>query len=494
MLTRIRVRGFKNLRDVEVRFGAFTCIAGTNAVGKSNLFDAILFLGSLASKPCLEAALSVRDKTGRFSDLESLFSFDNHDSKRQVSLEADLLLPRSAVDDLGQTAIPKIYFVTYSVTLELVESTSDVLQPSLRIVEESLHYIQTTSASKRLGRWQTKAWLRSVVSGRRTSPFISTKRGSGKSTIRLHQDGRSGRNRDFRGDTLPRTVLSTVNAIESPTALVARREMQSWSLLALEPSALRSPDTYSSPSKLGADGSHLPATLYALQRSAEAQEHPALRRDYSGMVGARLAELVEDVAGIAVERDDRRELLTLFVQDTVGGRHPARALSDGTLRFIALSVLEADPRAGGVLCFEEPENGIHPARIPAMIRLLRDLAVDPRQPVDRDNPLRQVIVNTHSPAVIGQVPSDSLLFAERVNAVVDGVRVQNVVFRPVEGSWRSEMDGAPEPVQKGAIISYLNPTRQLPTNVGSSFERLVDRPDIAQLLFWPPTTTEERAE
>jgi hypothetical protein len=35
------VKGFKNLKEVDVRFGPFTCIAGGNAVGKSNLFDAI---------------------------------------------------------------------------------------------------------------------------------------------------------------------------------------------------------------------------------------------------------------------------------------------------------------------------------------------------------------------------------------------------------------------------------------------------------------------
>ena len=41
MLTRLRVKGFKNLVDVEAHFGPFTCIAGANAVGKSNLFDAV---------------------------------------------------------------------------------------------------------------------------------------------------------------------------------------------------------------------------------------------------------------------------------------------------------------------------------------------------------------------------------------------------------------------------------------------------------------------
>jgi len=45
MIIRIKVKGFKNLVDVDVRFGPFTCVAGVNGVGKSNLFDAIRFLG-----------------------------------------------------------------------------------------------------------------------------------------------------------------------------------------------------------------------------------------------------------------------------------------------------------------------------------------------------------------------------------------------------------------------------------------------------------------
>ncbi|MHC5724522.1 MAG: AAA family ATPase, partial [Nostoc sp.] len=48
MLTRLKVSGFKNLVDVDVQFGAFTCVAGANGVGKSNLFDAIRFLSAIA--------------------------------------------------------------------------------------------------------------------------------------------------------------------------------------------------------------------------------------------------------------------------------------------------------------------------------------------------------------------------------------------------------------------------------------------------------------
>ena len=51
VLTRLKVEGFKNLDRIDVRLGPFTCVAGPNGVGKSNLFDAISFLAALADKP-----------------------------------------------------------------------------------------------------------------------------------------------------------------------------------------------------------------------------------------------------------------------------------------------------------------------------------------------------------------------------------------------------------------------------------------------------------
>ena len=71
---------------------------------------------------------------------------------------------------------------------------------------------------------------------------------------------------------------------------------------------------------------------------------------------------------IRIDRDEKRELLTLMMTGQEGTELPARALSDGTLRFLALSVLELDPETPGLICLEEPENGIHPDRIPAMLR------------------------------------------------------------------------------------------------------------------------------
>ena len=51
-------------------------------------------------------------------------------------------------------------------------------------------------------------------------------------------------------------------------------------------------------------------------------------------------------------------------------------LSEGTLRLLSLCILEYDDKHTGLLCFEEPENGIHPFRMKAMANLLKDLSVD----------------------------------------------------------------------------------------------------------------------
>src|SRR5262249_38877228 len=96
-----------------------------------------------------------------------------------------------------------------------------------------------------------------------------------------------------------------------PTILAARREMQSWTLLALEPSAMRSPDPFSAKPYVDAHGAHLAATLYRQASSADPMDKAAGDRVYNA-VATRLSELIETTA-VRVVSDDRRELLTLEV-------------------------------------------------------------------------------------------------------------------------------------------------------------------------------------
>ncbi len=493
MLTRLKVSGFKNLVDVDVRFGPFTCVVGPNAVGKSNLFDAIRFLSVLANHTLMEAAASVRDQDGRTANMRSLFHRMGDLYAKKMSFEAEMLVPRKAVDDLGQEAKATITFLRYSLELAYRETGDSLLPGALEIMKEELVHISQRDALKHLlFPHSAKHWRESVVDGRRTNaPFISTKIEGENRIINLHQDGgSSGRPLPRPAANLPRTVLSVANAAESPTVLVARREMEAWRMLQLEPAALRRPDEFSSSTRLGTDGSHLAATLYRLARDAGKGEGNGLVEEakiiqtYS-QIANRLIELIDDVYDLYIDRDEKRELLTLYVKDRGGTPHPAQALSDGTLRFLALAVLEMDPQNQGVLCLEEPENGIHPARIPSILDLLRDIAVDTREAIGPDNPLRQVIVNTHSPAVFKQVLDESVLFVKTVEAM-DGAGhlFKTAHFCWLPDTWRTRGIEESNEVAPGDLLAYLNsvlPKDRLETPVEG--RRVVDREDAQQLLL-----------
>jgi predicted ATPase len=506
MLTRLKVSGFKNLVDVDVRFGPFTCVSGVNGVGKSNLFDAIKFLSALADRPLIDAASSVRDESGRTSDVRSLFHCVGDKYDDEMSFEAEMIIPRDGIDDLGQKAKAKITFLRYTVVLAY--RTDDSLRPvgSLEIKKEELVHINIGDANKHILFHNKAPWRRSAVSGRRTSPFISTEGEEANRVIKLHQDGGGGRPLSRSAANLPRTVLSVTNAAESPTALLARKEMRSWRLLQLEPSSLRKPDEFTAPTRLEADGSHLAATLYHLARfdknhktNGRASEEASTQ--VYAQVANRLAELIDDAYEVWIDRDERRELLTLQVKDRDGTSHPARALSDGTLRFLALAVLELEPEAQGLICLEEPENGIHPERIPAMLRLLQDIATDTTEPIGLDNPLRQVIINTHSPAVVGQVTDDSLLVAELKETIRAGQRFKRISFSCLPDTWRAQKSsGEVSVVAKGKLLSYLNPMAPIELDTdfdsnsngqrgtkqtGPKIQRVVDRPDLQPLLPFP---------
>jgi predicted ATPase len=95
-------------------------------------------------------------------------------------------------------------------------------------------------------------------------------------------------------------------------------------------------------------------------------------------------------------------------------RFSSRVLSDGTLRILALLTLLHDPKRRGVLCFEEPENGIHEARVKGLIELLRDFCTDLNEPPQQGEKLSQILVNCHSPEVMSHLLPNEIVAADMV--------------------------------------------------------------------------------
>jgi predicted ATPase len=81
---------------------------------------------------------------------------------------------------------------------------------------------------------------------------------------------------------------------------------------------------------------------------------------------------------------------------------PATRLSDGTLRYLFLLALLLDPTPPPLICLEEPEIGLHPD----MMSTIADLLVEASERT-------QLIVTTHSEALVSSLPPESVLVCER---------------------------------------------------------------------------------
>jgi predicted ATPase len=81
---------------------------------------------------------------------------------------------------------------------------------------------------------------------------------------------------------------------------------------------------------------------------------------------------------------------------------PADALSDGTLRFICLATLLAQPALPSVIILDEPELGLHPFAIVQLAEMLKTASRE-----------SQVLIATQSVTLMNQFELDDLIVVER---------------------------------------------------------------------------------
>ncbi len=446
MLTRIELDGFKSFVNFTLDLGPFQVIIGANGVGKSNLFDALRLLAALAEKNLYEAFQEMR------GDPQELFTLDPDGRPRdRMRLAVEMLVEPRVRDEWGIEKEIQHNRLRYEV--EIVRRPDGRGRDRLAIAHESLRAIPRKGDAW-LRRWKADRWLPKRRTGR-TTPFISTEGEGDQVTVYLHQDGRAGRGRRASlAEQMERTALSGVTgAAEFPHVFAAREEMRRWTLLQLVPQVLRRPSPRLAPSVLHEDGGNLAAVLARLTR-----DHPPVLR----AISAEMARLVPGIQEVRVEEDPVRDLYVLQAQLGDGRAFSSQVLSDGTLRLLALVTLKHDPEFGGVLCFEEPENGVHPLRVKHLIEVLRGMTTDLSDP-DLDRPLRQVIVNTHSPVVAKEVLEDRppvLLFATLVGHAVEGQGVLRLTrIYPVLPTQQLALEWEVDPkLQRytyGQVLRYL---------------------------------------
>ncbi len=411
MITYLKINGFKSFHNFEMEFTPFTVIAGANASGKSNLFDALTLLSRLADTDNLKRAFS--EQRGEFIELFTQYGDDNFATEMEFVVE--MLVDKNVKDAWGNEAKLKYTRLRYELSIRRIKNTSGI--QDLIVSNENLlklNHQEDKWVANAITKKAVEFWRPKVETGRRGIPYIETVRENDIDIIQVPQDGTTGNKRRFPLSNATRTVLSSFDTVDFPHVLAAKEEMKSWKFLQLNPEDLRQATSKNNgEDTISVSGKNLAAALYRIK-----QTDPYSLKEISRKLNSFLPNFVE----VDVLDDKENKQYLIFLKDVDKKEFSSRVLSEGTLRILALCILEYDDRHTGLLCFEEPENGIHPFRIKAMTELLKDLSVDFNE---IEIPLRQVIVNTHSPVLVGNMEAwknnsnVSIWYAQMRNTIID---------------------------------------------------------------------------
>lgn len=390
MLTRIEIDGFKTFEGLSVNLAPFTTVVGSNAAGKSNLFDVIQLLSNLATRDVYEALKDMRGEP-----LE-LFRKTAGGEAKQIRLAAEVLVDPVVRDPWGSEVKITHTRMRYEVTLERRE-----IRPGVERIQVARE--QVLPILRKDDQWAnevtpSKSFRTAYLKYARKNPWLTTESKPDGLTFNIHHDGKQGRNRP--ASAAEATVLySVTNAADFPHLFALREEMRFWRLLQLDPALLRKSAPATATDVLNVDGSNLAAVLAQLKAETKTAEQP------NGVLSDIAAELNNIISGVSeldaeLHPASREYRIKLTMRD--GLLFSSRVVSDGTLRVLALLTLLHDPRHRGLICFEEPENGVHPARIRQLVQRLRDMVTNPTNEIadDQPTPLSQLLLNSHSPVVL----------------------------------------------------------------------------------------------
>lgn len=409
MITYIKIDGFKSFQNFEMDFTPFTVIAGSNAAGKSNLFDALKLLSSLADTDKIQRAF--REQRG---DLMELFTkYDDHTYADTMSFIVDMLVNPTIKDTWGEVATLKYTRLRYELVLH--KFINNIGMTDIEVIKENLTTIKH-GTDKWIGLIPTdtvNTWRPKVYSGKRQKPYMTTELYNDVNTVIVSQDGSQGKRRYYPLNNVTRTVLSSFDSVDFKHILAAKEEMKSWKFLQLNPEDLRLPTSKTTgEDTISPSGKNIAAALYRIKQT----DNYNLKE-----ISRKLHSFLPNFVSVDVHDDVENKQYVIVLRDGDGKEYTSRVLSEGTLRVLALCILCQDNKHTGLLCFEEPENGIHPFRIKTMAELLRGLSSDFS---DANMPLRQIIINTHSTVFLTEIqqwlssPFVSIGFAQIVNRIM----------------------------------------------------------------------------
>jgi predicted ATPase len=385
LLTKVRIRNFKTFKDSAFELAPLTLLYGANGVGKSNFFDVLRFLKAVGQ------GTSMRD------------AIEGHSA---------LSAPHLAVPGLRGGSAELITF----------GSKSNQFRIDVQITRGNSRFKYTITVDA-----QTYKVVREELSASpqvHPGPYVFStdpeaapieQIPDSPALVARFYKGTPGRN-PRRSFSAYESILSQFTGRKAETVLnesvanEVRAELASITPLELRPEVLRQ---YASLGRfeLGEHGENFAAVVwmllqYARRSRLDLVNGEAFFKDARARLDAITSWLSQltprPVHELVTESTPTNEVIFSVREGQNAKPITARSLSDGTLRFAALAValFGSLEEPGRILAVEELENGINPARLSLLLRMI--------ETATQQDYGTQVLATTHAGNILDLASPDVL--------------------------------------------------------------------------------------
>lgn len=393
MITKVEALRFRCLKYVGQTLKRVNVFLGPNASGKSTFLDVIAFLADLVR---IGPEQAVKLRTDNIVDLFWKRTGSNFELAIELAIPADIR---------NQLAKPEFDTVRYEVRIGYLDETGTSTE--FGILGERL-FLQSSTATH--SPHQQRSLFPELPEERRV--YTSTKNVPlGKKQVlhkKLNDNFYSEVLKNKGGGWLPsfkfgpqKSALANLpdDGSRFPVATWLRSFLtQDIQEISLNGRSIREASPPGQDRRFLRDGSNLPWVIENLRRDHESVFHDWIEH-------VRVA--FPDIESIKVhEREDTKHRY-LIVKYLSGAEVPSWMVSDGTLRFLALTLLTYLQDSHGTFLIEEPENGIHPRAIGYLFEAFSTVETS------------QLLLATHSPIAIGLVERNQILCFAKIDGATD---------------------------------------------------------------------------
>jgi predicted ATPase len=401
-LTRLRVKNFRSIADIDIPLSPLTVLVGPNGSGKSNVVDALRFVRDVFARG-LDQAVMDREGMG----VIQRWGTEGKGITIGVSL---YLASREKIDfglyreqsqlDFGDSK-QLLNFEGLPITIDYEFTVSSTESGTIQVVKETL-VISFHEAGFPIIEFRND---KGVLSGKidNTEMIRQSEQSNHKSESLEVGYNLLKPYRLFRQVVTPARFISkraqqTYNWISEVREGVHAFEHVVTSALfyTLNPADLRQPQQVLKETPFDEKGRNLAAVLRRLLR-LKASEWDGVRFALSSAIDGFKNIAVETVGGylatkLLYQAEDNNPRTSYLGQE-----------SDGTIRMLGLlAALQQEPPQP-FICIEEPEANIHPGALAVLAGV-----------IDEASLRSQILVTTHSPDMLDHLPVESFLVVEKI--------------------------------------------------------------------------------